>query len=71
MLVQNKVSQAKLVEDSAEGQKLRRKCMRGAIIIFFTAGYYGKKFIFERAKELGVRSWVVDGPGSWVKVSST
>lgn len=67
MLVQNKVSQAKLLEEGAEGQKLRRKCMRGAIVIFFTAGYYGKKFIFERAKELGVRCWVVDGPGSWVK----
>lgn len=31
------------------------------------AGYSGKKFIFDKAKELGVRVVVVDGPDSWAK----
>ena len=31
------------------------------------AGYSGKKFIFDKAKELGVRIVVVDGPDSWAK----
>lgn len=32
------------------------------------AGYSSKRFIFERAKELGVRAVVIDGPDSWSKV---
>lgn len=28
----------------------------------------GKKFIFEKAKELGVRTVVIDGPDSWSQV---
>ena len=32
------------------------------VIVFVTAGYSGKRFIFEKAKELGVRSVVIDGP---------
>ena len=41
--------------------------LKGAVIVFVTAGYSGKRFIFERAKELGVRSVVLDGPDSWVQ----
>jgi hypothetical protein len=36
--------------------------LRGTVVVFVTAGYSGKRFIFERAKELGVRSVVLDGP---------
>jgi biotin carboxylase len=50
---------------SLEGKRLRRHVLRGAVIVFITAGYSGKRFIFERAKELGVRSIVIDGPESW------
>jgi len=50
---------------SLEGKRLRRHVLRGAVIVFITAGYSGKRFIFERAKELGVRSVVIDGPDSW------
>lgn len=28
----------------------------------------GKRFIFEKAKELGVRSVLIDGPDSWSQV---
>lgn len=52
---------------SLEAKRLRRHVLRGAVIVFITAGYSGKRFIFERAKELGVRSVVVDGPDSWSK----
>ena len=46
---------------------MRRHVLRGAVIVFITAGYSGKRFIFERAKELGVRSVIIDGPDSWSK----
>lgn len=35
--------------------------------MFITAGYSGKRFIFERSAELGVRTVIVDGPDSWSK----
>ena len=41
--------------------------LHGATIVFVTPGYRGKRFIYERAKELGVRSIVVDAPGSWAE----
>ncbi|KAL4430749.1 hypothetical protein ABPG75_006005 [Micractinium tetrahymenae] len=50
-----------------EGARLRRHVLRGAVVVFITAGYSSKRFIFERAKELGVRSVVIDGPDSWSK----
>ena len=52
---------------NAEGKRLRRQALRDAVIVFVTAGYSGKRFIFERAKELGVRSVVLDGPDSWAQ----
>ena len=45
-----------------EGRSLRRQVLKGAVMVFVTAGYSGKRFIFEKAKELGVRSVVLDGP---------
>merc|ERR1711972_274793 len=39
-----------------DGQALRRKLLSGATIVFFTAGYQGKRFILERARDLGVKS---------------
>ena len=52
---------------SLDGKRLRRHVLRGAVIVFITAGYSGKRFVFERAKELGVRTVVIDGPDSWSK----
>ncbi|KAG2443559.1 hypothetical protein HXX76_001911 [Chlamydomonas incerta] len=51
-----------------EGRSLRRQVLKGAVMVFVTAGYSGKRFIFEKAKELGVRSVVLDGPDSWVQL---
>lgn len=63
----NSMPSAVVSSRSMEGKRLRRHVLRGAVIVFITAGYSGKRFIFERAKELGVRSVVVDGPDSWSK----
>ena len=57
----------KVASRSAEGKALRRQVLSGAVIVFVTAGYSGKRFIFERAKELGVRSVILDGPDSWAQ----
>lgn len=43
MLLQDKVGSRTL-----EGRRLRRHVLRGAVIVFITAGYSGKKFIFEK-----------------------
>jgi hypothetical protein len=44
-----------------DGAKLRRHVLRGAVIVFVTAGYSGKRFVFDKAKELGVRTVILDG----------
>lgn len=61
------LSSARVGARSAEGKALRRQVLRGAVIVFVTAGYSEKRFIFERAKELGVRSVILDGPDSWAQ----
>ena len=50
---------------SNEGQTLRRQLLAGAVVVIICAGYSGKRFIYEKAKELGVRIVIIDGPDSW------
>lgn len=45
-----------------KGKLARRDALDGKVIVFITAGYSGKRFIFERAKKLGIRSVIIDGP---------
>lgn len=47
---------------TSQGNRLRRGLLKGAVIAFITSGYSGKRFVFETAKDLGVRSIIVDGP---------
>lgn len=47
---------------------MRRRLLKGKVMIFITAGYSGKRFIYERIKELGVRSVMIDGPESWSRI---
>eukprot|EP00933_Yihiella_yeosuensis_P032052 TRINITY_DN25639_c0_g1_i1.p1 TRINITY_DN25639_c0_g1~~TRINITY_DN25639_c0_g1_i1.p1 ORF type:complete len:530 (+),score=96.62 TRINITY_DN25639_c0_g1_i1:34-1590(+) len=54
-----------LTHRSEIGQRLRRGLIEGATIAFFTTGYEGKRFIYEKAKSLGVRCVLLDAPGSW------
>lgn len=46
---------------------LRRACLKGATVVWFTAGYEGKRFVYEKAAELGVRSVMIESPDSWSK----
>ena len=47
--------QDKVSSRSVDGLKLRRHLLRGAVVVFVTAGYSGKKFIFERVRTLDSR----------------
>jgi carnosine synthase len=48
-------------------QRARRDALRGKTIVIVGAGYAGKRFIFERAKELGVKIVLVDKADTWAK----
>lgn len=63
----SKVPREFLERATPEAQDLRRSLVKGATVVFVSAGYAGKRFIFERAAELGIKSVVVDHPDSWVK----
>eukprot|EP00931_Biecheleriopsis_adriatica_P003090 TRINITY_DN10437_c0_g4_i1.p1 TRINITY_DN10437_c0_g4~~TRINITY_DN10437_c0_g4_i1.p1 ORF type:complete len:628 (+),score=102.92 TRINITY_DN10437_c0_g4_i1:255-1886(+) len=57
---------AELLEATgAAAQALRRKLLNGATLVFFTAGYPAKRFVFERARLLGVKSVIIEHPDSW------
>ena len=49
------------------GQQMRKIMLHGATIVFVTPGYAGKRFIYERARDLGVRAVIFDEPGSWAE----
>jgi hypothetical protein len=53
---------------TVEGRRLRRHALKGAVVAFVTAGYSGKRFIFEKAKELGVRTIILDASDSWAQL---
>jgi len=53
---------------TADGRRLRRHAIKGAVVAFVTAGYSGKRFIFEKAKELGVRAIILDASDSWAQL---
>lgn len=54
----------KLEEASEDAQKLRRKLMRGSSVLIVQGGYLGKRFIYDRLKELGCTVTIIDGPDS-------
>ncbi|KAI8466821.1 MAG: ATP-grasp domain-containing protein [Monoraphidium minutum] len=53
---------------TVEGRRLRRSVLKGAVVAFITAGYSGKRFVFEKAAELGVKCIVIDAPDSWAQL---
>jgi hypothetical protein len=59
------LDQSLLATASVEGQEYRLSHLRDRVLVFISAGYSGKKFIFEKAKELGVLSVIIDNPGTW------
>jgi len=52
---------------SPEAQMLRRKLAHGATVVFISAGMPEKRFILDRAAEMGIKSVVLDHPDSWAK----
>eukprot|EP00929_Paragymnodinium_shiwhaense_P023020 TRINITY_DN14512_c0_g1_i1.p1 TRINITY_DN14512_c0_g1~~TRINITY_DN14512_c0_g1_i1.p1 ORF type:complete len:621 (+),score=152.46 TRINITY_DN14512_c0_g1_i1:138-2000(+) len=61
----SKVPRQLLTQRGAAGQKLRLKMLNNATIVFFTAGYEGKRFVYEKAHSLGIKSVIIDDPSSW------
>jgi hypothetical protein len=49
------VEQSKVMAPTRAGRALRRSLLKGCVIGIVVAGYSGKRFIYERAHELGVR----------------
>lgn len=47
--------QAKVSAPTRAGRALRRSLLKGCVIVIVVAGYSGKRFIYERAHELGIR----------------
>jgi len=62
-----KVPRRLLSSRGAEGQHIRRELLRGATVVWICAGVEGKRFVYEKAHSLGVRSILVDAPDSWSK----
>jgi biotin carboxylase len=48
-----------------EAQAMRRSILRGSTIVMVGVGYHSKRFIYERAAELGVHQVLIDHPGHW------
>jgi len=63
----SKVPRELLKQSSDDATNLRRKLARGSTVVFVTAGYQGKRFTFERAAALGIKSVLIDDPDSWAK----
>ena len=47
--------QAKVSAPTRAGRALRRSLLKGCVVVIVVAGYSGKRFIYERAQELGIR----------------
>jgi S1-C subfamily serine protease len=58
-------AQSLLYAATPAGQEYRLSQLHNRVLVFISAGYSGKKFIFEKAKELGVLSVIIDNPGTW------
>jgi len=63
--VKRKSKMDALHQASPAGQTLRLRLLSGSVVVFVNAGYKGKRFIYERARDLGVVSVVIDSPGAW------
>lgn len=60
-----KVPKNLLTATNESAKQLRRQMMKGATVVFVTAGLPGKKFTFEIAAALGVKPVILEHPDSW------
>mmetsp|Transcript_102103 Transcript_102103/g.142049 ORF Transcript_102103/g.142049 Transcript_102103/m.142049 type:complete len:522 (+) Transcript_102103:38-1603(+) len=65
--MQRRIPSEMLSHAGPEEQELRCKLLRGATIVFFSAGYPAKKFIYRKAAKMGVTAVIIDTPDSWAK----
>jgi biotin carboxylase len=54
-----------LTRSGSDAQSMRRTLLDHATVVVIGAGYHAKRFIYERAADLGVQLVVVDHPGHW------
>ncbi len=47
--------QANVSAPTRAGRALRRSLLKGCVVVIVVAGYSGKRFVYERAHELGIR----------------
>jgi biotin carboxylase len=50
-----------------EADEQRRALLHGRRVLFVMGGYPGKRAMYQRARELGIRMVVLDGPGHWTQ----
>ncbi|CAJ1415647.1 unnamed protein product [Effrenium voratum] len=60
-----KVPKKLLTQADESAKNLRRQLMRGATVVFVTAGLPGKRFTFEIAVSLGIKPVILEHPDSW------
>ena len=57
-----------ILRDSGSDQETRRlELLRGRRILIVMGSYPGKRHMYLRAKELGIKMVVLDGPGHWAR----
>ena len=54
---------------SPEAEAQRLSLLRGRRILMIMGGYPGKRPMYERARELGVKVVMLDGPGHWTQTA--
>eukprot|EP00172_Hildenbrandia_rubra_P003997 Plantae.Rhodophyta-Hildenbrandia_rubra.ctg7318.p1 GENE.Plantae.Rhodophyta-Hildenbrandia_rubra.ctg7318~~Plantae.Rhodophyta-Hildenbrandia_rubra.ctg7318.p1 ORF type:complete len:547 (+),score=108.91 Plantae.Rhodophyta-Hildenbrandia_rubra.ctg7318:928-2568(+) len=59
-----KVDQRALYQAGEKQQRLRRKLLRGSTVLIVQGGYSGKRFIYEKLRDLQVKLYMMDGPDS-------
>ncbi|KAI8465404.1 MAG: glutathione synthetase ATP-binding domain-like protein [Monoraphidium minutum] len=59
------VDQELLRAATPAGQAAREGLLKGAVVLFVCAGYSKKRFIYEKARALGVTAILVDSPNHW------
>eukprot|EP00440_Ansanella_granifera_P017363 gb/GFBE01018857.1/.p1 GENE.gb/GFBE01018857.1/~~gb/GFBE01018857.1/.p1 ORF type:complete len:625 (+),score=126.40 gb/GFBE01018857.1/:1-1875(+) len=60
-----KVPRHLFTQHDESAKRLRRQLMRGATVVFVTAGLPGKRFTFEIAASLGIKPVILEHPDSW------
>jgi len=61
----SKVPRQLLTKPDETGRKLRRQLMKGATVVFVSAGLPGKRFTIELAASLGIKPVILEHPDSW------